>query len=188
MRAAGPLGLRLRAPRSLLVIVDVQERLVPAVADAERVLRGCEALLRAARRLGVPALLTEHCPQQLGPLLPALRGLGAADSVLAKTHFSAADEPAVAQRVAAANRPQIVIAGMEAHVCVLQTALGLRQAGYAVKWVADAIGSRHAHNRVAATERARGLGADIVTTEMVIFEWLGTSEHPKFRRLSGLIR
>jgi hypothetical protein len=70
----------------------------------------------------------------------------------------------------------------------MQTVAGLLEAGHAVKWVADAIGSRHPHNRLAATERARGLGADVVTTEMVIFEWLGTSQHPKFRRLSGLIR
>ena len=73
-------------------------------------------------------------------------------------------------------------------MCVLQTALGLRQAGYAVKWVADAVGSRHPHNRLLAVERARWAGCDIVTTEMVVFEWLRTSEHPKFRAVSKLIR
>ena len=71
---------------------------------------------------------------------------------------------------------------------MLQTVLGLLEAGHAVKWVTDAVGSRHPHDRLAATERARRHGADVVTTEMVVFEWLGTSEHPKFKRLSQLIR
>ena len=81
-----------------------------------------------------------------------------------------------------------MVAGCEAHVCVMQTVAGLIEAGHAVKWVADAVGSRHAHDRITATERARAIGADIVTTEMVIFEWLGTSQHPKFKRLAQLIR
>jgi hypothetical protein len=70
----------------------------------------------------------------------------------------------------------------------MQTVAGLLEAGHIVKWVADAVGSRHPANRLAATERARWLGADVVTTEMVIFEWLGTSQHPKFKRLAQLIR
>jgi hypothetical protein len=70
----------------------------------------------------------------------------------------------------------------------MQTVAGLLDAGHSVKWVADAVGSRHPHNRLVATERARKLGADVVTTEMVIFEWLGTSEHPKFRQLLQLVR
>ena len=87
-----------------------------------------------------------------------------------------------------AGRNTVVGAGCEAHVCALQTALGLLAAGHAVKWVADAVGSRHPHNRLAANDRARAAGADVVTTEMVVFEWLGSSQHPKFKQLSQLIR
>jgi nicotinamidase-related amidase len=180
--------LRLRAPRSLLLIVDVQERLIPVVSDADRVLRNCESLLRAARLLGVPALLTEHCPQQIGALAPALRGLAAADCVLAKTQFSAADEPGVAQRVAAANRQQIVIAGMEAHVCVLQTALGLAERGYRPHVVADASGSRDESARALAFDRLRAADIAVVSLEMVLFEWLEHAGRPELRELIALVK
>jgi nicotinamidase-related amidase len=80
------------------------------------------------------------------------------------------------------------VAGCEAHVCVLQTAVGLLAAGHPVKWVADAVGSRSAGDRATATARARAAGADVVTTEMVVFEWMRTSQHPAFRTLSKLIR
>jgi len=109
------------------------------------------------------------------------------DTTLAKFHFAATAEEGFLSRMPR-GRNTFVVAGCEAHVCVMQTVAGLIDAGYSVKWVADAVGSRHPHNRLAATERARRHGADVVTTEMVIFEWLGTSEHPKFRRLSQLIR
>jgi nicotinamidase-related amidase len=109
------------------------------------------------------------------------------DTVLAKMHFAATSEPGFLQRLPN-GRDTVVVGGSEAHVCVMQTVAGLLQAGYRVKWVSDAVGSRHLHNREAATARARELGADIVTTEMVIFEWLASSEHPKFRTISSLIR
>jgi nicotinamidase-related amidase len=188
VRAAGPLGLRLRAPRSLLLIVDVQERLLPAVQDAERVMGRCESLLRAARLLGVPVLLTEHCPEQLGTLVARLQALAGADCVLSKTHFSALDEPAVAQRIAAANRPQIVIAGMEAHVCVLQTALGLAERGYRPHVVADASGSRDPRAAEIAFERLRAAEVTVVTVEMVLFEWLEHAARPELRELIALVK
>jgi nicotinamidase-related amidase len=188
VRAASPLGLRLRAPRSLLLIVDVQERLVPAVQEAERVVGRCESLLRAARLLGVPVLLTEHCPEQLGTLVPRLQALAGADCVLSKTHFSALDEPAVAQRIATANRPQIVIAGMEAHVCVLQTALGLAERGYRPHVVADASGARDPGAAEIAFERLRAAEVAVVNTEMVLFEWLEHAARPELRELIALVK
>ncbi|MGZ5132449.1 MAG: isochorismatase family protein, partial [Caldimonas sp.] len=109
------------------------------------------------------------------------------DTTLSKFHFSAAAEEGFLSRLPH-GRNTFVVAGCEAHVCVFQTVAGLIDAGHSVKWVADAVGSRHPHNRLAATERARAIGADIVTTEMVLFEWLGSSQHPKFKRLSQLIR
>jgi nicotinamidase-related amidase len=168
-----------------LLIIDTQTRLMPAIHDAENVVRRCIQLATAARELGVHVIGTEENPDGLGPLVPEIGTL--CDTTLSKFHFSAPAEPGFLNRLPA-GRNTFVVAGCEAHVCVLQTVVGLIEARHAVKWVADAVGSRHPHNRLAATERARSVGADIVTTEMVVFEWLGSSEHPKFRRLLQLLR
>ncbi len=180
-----PLNTFCTAADCTLLIVDPQTRLMPAIHDGENVVRRCVQLATAARELGIHVIGTEENPDGLGPLVDEIGRL--CDTVLAKFHFSAVAEEGFMRRLPA-GRNTIVVAGCEAHVCVLQTALGLLGTGHAVKWVADAVGSRHPHNRLAATERARAHGADIVTTEMVIFEWLGSSQHPKFKRLAQLIR
>ena len=168
-----------------LLVVDPQTRLMPAIHDGESVVRRCVQLATAAKELGIHVIGTEQNPDGLGPLVPEIATL--CDTVLAKFHFSAVAEEGFMQRLPA-RRNTLVVAGCEAHVCVFQTVAGLIEAGHAVKLVADAIGSRHPHDRLAAIERARALGADVVTTEMVIFEGLGTSQHPKFKRLAQLIR
>lgn len=170
---------------STLLLIDPQERLMPAIDGADEVIRRCVQLASAARRLGIPVLGTEQNPARLGPNVAAVRNL--CDSTFAKLHFSAAADPGFFECLPATRRT-LVVAGCESHVCVLQTVIGLREAGYAVKWVSDAVGSRHPHNRDAAQRRAYACGADIVTTEMVVFEWLGTSAHPEFRDVSRLIR
>lgn len=170
---------------SVLLIIDPQERLMPAIHDAENVVRRCVQLATAARELAIHVIGTEENPDGLGPLVPELRSL--CDTTFAKFRFDATAEEGFLQRLPA-GRTTYVVAGCEAHVCVMQTAAGLIARGHAVKWVADAVGSRRPQDRLAATERARAIGADVVTAEMVIFEWLGTSQHPKFRRLLQLVR
>jgi nicotinamidase-related amidase len=181
----GAMTILCKAEDCTLLLIDAQARLMPAIHDGETVVRRCVQLATAARELGIHVIGTEENPDGLGPLVAEIAAL--CDTTLAKFHFSAPAEEGFLRRLPA-DRNTLVVAGCEAHVCVMQTVAGLLEAGHAVKWVADAIGSRHPHNRLAATERARGLGADIVTTEMVVFEWLGTSQHPKFKRLSQLIR
>ena len=170
---------------STLLIVDTQVRLMPAIHDAENVVRRCIHLATAARELGIHVIGTEQNPDGLGPLVAEIGVL--CDTTLSKFHFSAPREEGFLHRLPA-GRNTFVVAGCEAHVCVLQTVIGLLDAGHAVKWVADAVSSRHPHNRLAATERARRAGADVVTTEMVVFEWLGSSQHPKFKRLLTMVR
>ena len=170
---------------STLLVVDTQTRLMPSIHEGENVVRRCVMLATAAHELGVHVIGTEENPDGLGPLVPEVAAL--CDTTLLKFHFSAPREEGFLRRLPA-GRDTVVVAGCEAHVCVLQTVAGLLEAGHSVKWVADAVGSRRPHDRLAATERARRLGADVVTTEMVIFEWLGTSQHPKFKRLLQLIR
>lgn len=174
--------------KSCLLVVDVQEKLAPAMADAASVIRNAGILMRAAARLGVPLLVSEQYPQGLGPTVPELRALAPESARLAKVSFSCAGDPVLQQRVKAAQRSVIVIAGLEAHVCVLQSALGFRQAGYETVVVADAISSRAPASREAALQRLRENGVEVATTEMVVFEWLGQAGTPEFKELSKLIK
>lgn len=186
--SGGPLGLRLRAARSLLVIVDVHERLLATIDQADRVVTQCRALMTMAKHLGVPVLVTEHVPHKLGPTTEALRALVGVEQIVSKRFFSAADEPAIAQRVAAAGRLQLVIAGLESHVCVLQTALGFAERGYRPHVVADASGSRKEEWRAVAMDRLRSASIPVVTAEMVMFEWLEHAERAEMRELIALIK
>ena len=179
------MGLLCDPVDSTLLIIDTQARLMPSIHDAETVIRRCIQLGTAARELGIHVIGTEENPDGLGPLVPEVAAL--CDTTLAKFNFSATAEEGFLSRMPR-GRNTFVVAGCEAHVCVMQTVAGLIDAGHKVKWVADAVGARHPHNRLAATERARSIGADVVTTEMVVFEWLGTSQHPKFKRLLQLMR
>lgn len=173
---------------SLLLIVDVQERLAPAIAGRQAVEARIAALLQGARRLAVPVLASEQYPQGLGPTVPGLAGLLEPKERIAKRAFSCAAEPAFRSALAAAGRGQIVICGMEAHVCVLQSALELADGGYRVFAVADAMGSRDPENRAVALQRMAARGIEAVTSEMVLFEWLRRSDDESFRDLLSLIK
>ena len=173
------------AEQSTLLIIDPQARLMPAIHDAQSVIRRCVQLATAARELRIHVIGTEENPEGLGPNVEELEKL--CDTTLTKLHFSAVDEPGFMERLPQ-GRNTMVVAGCEAHVCVLQTVAGLLGAGHDVKWVADAVGSRHPYDRETATARARAMGADVVTTEMVLFEWLRTSAHPSFRKILKLAR
>jgi len=173
---------------SLLLIVDVQERLAPVMSDPRRVIHNCGLLLRAARRLGVPLLVSEQYPRGIGPTIVDLRDHLAEGDVVEKTHFSCASEPEVMRRIEVAGRRQIVIAGIEAHICVLQTALELKAKGYEVFVVADACCSRQPDSEAFAQARLRQQGVGLVTVEMALFEWLHKAGTPEFKELSALIR
>ena len=174
-----------RADQSTLLIIDLQARLMPAIHDGDAVVRRCIQLASAARELHIPVIGTEENPDGLGPNVPEVRAL--CDTTLRKFAFSAVSEPGFVERLPQ-GRDTLVVAGCEAHVCVMQTVARLLEIGRPVKWVSDAVGSRRAFDRDAATARARALGADIVTTEMVLFEWLETCRHPAFRSILQLVR
>jgi nicotinamidase-related amidase len=197
----------LDADECQLVLVDYQERLVPAIHEAQAVLRNAVRLGKLAPMFGVPVWGTEENPQGLGPNVPEVRSLCA--RTIAKTHFSGCADglldllrpparqggnarslPKHLQKntPAEAQRPAIVIAGCEAHVCLMQTALDLLDEEFEVFVVTDACGSRTERNRDAAFDRLAGAGCELVTTEMVAFEWLRSSEHPAFREVLELIR
>jgi nicotinamidase-related amidase len=174
-----------QADASTLLVIDPQSRLMPSIHEAAAVVQRCSQLARAARELDIPVVGTEQNPEGLGPNIPELREL--CDATLTKFHFAAVDEPGLVEQLPLGRRT-LVVCGCEAHVCVLQTVIRLLESGYAVKWVVDAVGSRRLIDRDTATARARTLGADVVTTEMVLFEWLRTSRHPAFRSILKTLR
>lgn len=178
----------IRRDHSLLLVVDLQEKLAPAIHEADAVVANSVRLLEGARLLEVPAFVSEQYVRGLGPSLPAIRTAAVNARFFEKTHFSCAAEPGVLPLLQAAARPQVILTGTEAHVCVLQTALGLHGAGFEVFLVADATSSRTPENRHAAIERLRAAGVGIVTTEMVLFEWLHEAATDTFRTLLPLIK
>jgi nicotinamidase-related amidase len=178
----------IEARRSALLIVDMQERLMPAMAEGEPATANAARLMEAAGCLGVPLLVSEQYPKGLGRTIPALVALAATGTVAEKVSFSCLADAGWRGRFEKLDRRQAILAGVEAHVCVLQTALGLKAAGYEPAVVADAVASRRPESRAAAFDRLRMNGVDVVTTEMVLFEWLGQAGTPEFKALSGLIR
>lgn len=178
----------LEAGRSALIVVDVQDRLAAAMTAGEAAIARCAVLMKAARRLAVPIVMSEQYPKGLGATVAALAALAPADAAIAKLSFSCAGEPAFAARLATLERDQLVLCGMETHVCVLQSALGLAAAGACVAVVEDAVASRHPADKAAALRRLERAGVEIVTSEMVVFEWLGRAGTPEFKDLSALIR
>ena len=169
---------RIDARRCALVLVDYQAKLMPTIAGGEGVLAHALLLADAAAMLGVPIVGTEQNPAGLGPSVEPIRQR--CPHRLAKTHFDACEDGLLDALAAA---PEVVIAGCEAHVCLLQTALGLRRAGKPLWVVAPACGSRDPADHALAMRRLRDAGATVVGTEMVVFEWLHDCRHPRFREV-----
>lgn len=172
------------ANRSCLLVVDMQEKLLPAIADTHIVLSNSIWLVRAAIRLSVSILVSEQYPKGLGSTVPELNTFLTNSPVMEKTHFSCTAEPPCRERIMASGREQIIITGIEAHVCVLQTALGLLEMEKEVYVVADSIGSRQTYDKELAIARMRAAGIQVVSREMVVFEWLQQSNTPLFREVS----
>ena len=178
----------IEASQSQLLLIDVQTRLTPAIEGAAGCINGCRMLLSAAQRLGLPVSVTEHCPAKVGPTIALLQERLDPSEIVTKRHFNGGFEPKLLDRLSALDRPMIVMAGMEAHVCVLQTALGLKAEGFEPIIVADAVASRDRECRKLAIERLRHHHLDIVNVEMVIFEWLKVADSKAFADLLPMIK
>ena len=198
----------LEATESQLVLIDFQARLMPAMVDGASSVANALRLAKVAKMMDVPVWGTEQNPDALGSNIPELKAL--CRKTLAKAHFSAVQDglgdwlrpPSKPQSGNARSLPKhlqktspvpdergtVVLAGCEAHVCLLQTALELLDDEFDVCVVTDACSSRSERNRDAAFDRLAGAGVELVTTEMVIFEWLRSHEHPKFREVLPLIK
>jgi len=173
------------AENSALLVIDVQEKLLPGVFENESLVKNCEWLMKVAQLMEVPVLGSEQYPRGIGPSAEALRNLLPEEDFLPKTVFSCADDAQCMERIQGMDRDVIVICGMEAHVCVLQTALRLKEEGKTVFVVADAISARSALDTEYAIARMREEGIKIVTREMVGFEWVRRSDAPQFKTFSS---
>jgi nicotinamidase-related amidase len=176
----------LSAGASALVVIDVQERLLPAMRDGERLVANIRRLLEGAAVLGVSATATEQNPAKLGATVSPLAELLPVRH--AKMAFSAAECGELLAAWNAAEIRQVVLCGIEAHVCVLQSTLDILAMGYEVHVVSDAVSSRHQHDHDVALARLASSGATITTTEAVLFEWCATADRPEFKAISALVK
>jgi nicotinamidase-related amidase len=172
-------------PDPVLVVIDMQAKLMPHIDNGAAVLKRCVALVKAADLLDIPVLVTEQNPRGLGPSVDGL--IGERHRVIEKDTFDATLCP---DFVAALPSKETVlfVAGCEAHVCVLLTVTGLLRLGYTVELIADAVGSRAPENKAIALARAQREGALPTTTESTIFGWLGSCRHPRFRDALALVK
>jgi len=200
----------LDAEECQLVLMDYQTRLMPAMLDAAAAVANAARLAQVAALMQVPVFATEQNPSRLGPTVEGLQAAlqQARARILSKMQFSAVEEglgewlrpeiqapqgnarslPKHLQKPPAARRQSIVLAGCEAHICMLQTALDLVEDEFDVWVVTDACTSRTERNRDAAFDRLAGAGVELVTTEMVAYEWLRSAEHPAFKAMLQLVK
>jgi nicotinamidase-related amidase len=171
------------ALRSVVLVIDMQEKVLPAIHDCEQLVANVMWLIRAAQKIGVPVAASEHYPKGLGHTAKAIRTLLPEGAIGTKNHFSGVAAQCLS-RLPGADRPQVVVIGVEAHVCLLQTALELIEEGKEVYVVADCVGSRREFDRDLALARLRQEGARIVSREMVVFEWLAEATTPLFDEVS----
>jgi nicotinamidase-related amidase len=176
--------LTIAPERSILLVIDFQTRLMPAIDQGAIALRNARRLIDMASLISVPIVFTEQNAKGLGSTVEDLSIENA--HLLDKQFFDACRERGFLDAVP--GEKQIVVAGCEAHVCVQQTVLGLLDTGRTVYVVRDALGSRRSEDKEAAIRRMERHGAEIVTTEMVVFEWLATADHPCFREAIKLIK
>jgi nicotinamidase-related amidase len=196
------------AAESQLILIDYQVKLMPAIFEGQEVTDTAVRLGKAAAYLGVPRIFTEQVPDKLGATVAPLAEL--ATHRLEKSYFDACQEglvdllrevgtpraspnaksvPKHLQKPASLQRPSLVLAGVEAHICLLQTALGLLEhEDFEVFVVVDACSSRSVRSRDAAFDRLAGAGAELVTAEMLAYEWMGTSDHPQFKAVQALFK
>jgi nicotinamidase-related amidase len=179
---------RLESGRSALVVVDVQERFRELIDGMPGVIAGCSRLIRFCARLGIPILVTEQYPDGLGRTVAELAELLPEHAPLEKLTFSCCGDESFARAVRGLGREQLVVCGIETHVCVYQTVRDLLAAGHPVAVAADAVSSRRVRDREVALARMRDLGAQIMTVEMILFEILHEAGTREFKRVTDILK
>jgi nicotinamidase-related amidase len=177
---------RLKVEDTALLVVDIQEKLLPKIMQSGEVLRNASFLVNAAKVLGVPVIATEQYPKGLGPTVEPIRGL--LTTVWEKKTFSAVGEGGALDFLKSDARIKVVVVGIEAHICVMQTVLDLLNQGFHVFVCVDAVSSRYAIDVKIALKRMQQAGAILVTSETCVYEWLETAANPAFKEISGMVQ
>ena len=179
----------LKADESLLLIIDIQDKLVRACAHSESIVKKSAIIGEAARILSIPAVVTEQYPQGLGETVEPLKSaLGNSAHYVEKTSFSALREDGFKEKLASLGKKQIILCGIETHICVYQTCAELLAEGYEVYVAKDVTSSRHEYEYNTGLGLMKSDGAKLTCVETVLFEWLGTSKHPNFKEVQKLIK
>ena len=183
------LQLLANANNSHLLVIDVQTRLTQVMSDRKSLLQNCEILIHAAKLLEIPITVTEQYPKGIGTTEPQLSNALASHYLpVEKTCFSSCASDEFSLRINQDGKPQMILCGIESHICVLQTTMDLLQTGKQVFVVADAVDSRSKDNKKLALDRMQQAGAIITNTESIVFEWLKDAKHAQFKAISALIR
>jgi nicotinamidase-related amidase len=178
----------LRREKAVLVVVDVQGKLATLMHDREEFFSGVEKAIKGCQALGIPVIWNEQLPDKLGPTVESVSRAFKDNSPLAKKTFSCCGNPAFVQRLKETGRRQIILVGMESHVCVYKTALDLLSDGYEVRVAADAVSSRTLINKNTGLDAMREAGAKITTVEMALFEMLDVAEGDVFKEIISIVK
>ncbi len=173
---------------AILVLIDYQERLFPAMHEKEPLLENVLKLVKGVNALGVPLLVTEQYPKGLGPTLPQIKELLPGITPIEKTCFNSCEEGDFTNALKASGRQQVLIAGIESHICVYQTAMALARSGYQVQVVSDCCSSRNPHNKQIALLKMGAAGISPATAEMVLFELLKVGRGDVFKQISAIVK
>lgn len=178
----------LNIDRSLLLVVDVQGKLARLMFQSESIVKQLSILIEGCRILSVPVLWAEQLPDKLGPTVPELASKLEGLSPHVKSSFGCCDDAALHQAIQSSSRQQILLCGIETHVCVWQTAAALRRENFEVHLICDAVSSRSEENRQIGIQRMAAIGVHLSNVEMALFELLGNANHPKFREVTKLLK
>ena len=183
-----PDTLQLHRDQAALVVIDIQERFRNLIHDQPRLLKGCDRLIRAFVELQLPLLVTEHYSRGLGVTMPEIRSVLGGARPLEKIHFSCDGDPGFRKALDGLNRDQIVLCGIETHVCVYQTARDLMDRGKQVAIAADAVSSLHATDRQIGIEHMRRIGVQVMNVEMILFEILREAKTADFKAIAPILK
>jgi nicotinamidase-related amidase len=178
----------LEIEKSCLVVVDVQGKLAQLMYGKDALFKNIQILIKAAKILSIPIIWCQQCPEALGPTLPEIAQLLTSDEPINKAAFSCCGSGKFNARLNKIDRQHVLLCGIEAHVCIYQTAVDLLNKGFSVDVIADAVSSRTAENKQIAINKMAKQGVNISCTEMALFELLKTAEHPQFKQIAKLIK
>lgn len=174
--------------KCLLVVVDVQGKLAQLMYGRDALFKNIQILIKAAKILDIPILWSQQCPASLGPTIPEIAELLTGIQPIDKASFNCCGNEQFISKLNSLNRQQVLLCGIETHICIYQTAVDMREKGYAVFVIADAVSSRTLDNKQIAITKMQMIGINIYSTEMALFELLKTAEHPKFKQIAKLVK